>query len=153
MKKCTYSAAREEILANAISPVAAELRLLDAADLISMLRYEYHANLADLIESAAELYFHPGTITFGIGGDYRLEWDGYPAVTLDLEIKPQGLTIYARLTLEAETASIDINYIRFNTPSDDPDANTAFLAQSLKDAAFARKMPTLAAPAASHSIQ
>ena len=56
MKKCPYSTQREKIVADAISPVATELRLLDAADLISLLRFEYYANIADLVASAAEMF-------------------------------------------------------------------------------------------------
>lgn len=140
MKKCPYSAAREEILAKAISPVATELRLIDPGDLISLLRLEYHANISDLVASAAELYFHPGTINFGIGGDYRLDWDTHPSITLDLEIKPRGVTVHAQLTLEAEKASVEINYISFLEPSSDPDENTAFLEDSLREASF---VPTM----------
>ena len=58
MKTCPYSTQREKIVAKAISPVASELRLLDASDLISLLRFECYGNLADLVSSAAELYFH-----------------------------------------------------------------------------------------------
>lgn len=139
MKMCPYSVAREAILAEAISPVAAELRLLDAADLISLLRFERHGNLADLVSSAAELYFIPGTVNFGHGGDYRLDWDGQPSVTLDLEIKPRGVTVYAQLALHADRAGIAINHIAFQTPSDDPDSNTAFLARSLREASFIKE--------------
>ncbi|NTJ41336.1 hypothetical protein G6L28_01830 [Agrobacterium larrymoorei] len=136
MKKCSYSAEREEILARAISPVAAELRLIDAADLISLLKFEYYNSLSDLVDSAAELYFHPGTVYFGIGGDYTLDWDTYPSITLDLEIKPKGVTIYAQLMLGKDEAGININYINFQNPSNDPNENTAFLADSLRNAAF-----------------
>jgi hypothetical protein len=136
MKKCTYSATREAIVAKAIGPLASELRLIDPADLISLLRLEYHANISDLVSSAAELYFHPGTVCFGIGGDYRLDWDTYPSVTLDLEIKPRGVTIHAQLTLEAERACIEINYINFVSPSANPDENTQFLEESLLEATF-----------------
>ena len=60
MKKCPYSEQREKLVAEAISPVATELRLLDAADLIALLRFERFGNLSDLVASAAELYFLPG---------------------------------------------------------------------------------------------
>ena len=136
MKKCPYSAQREKILAEAISPVATELRLLDASDLISLLRFEYYGNLADLVASAAELFFHPGTVNFGLGGSYSLEWGGKPEVVLDLEIKPRGVTVYAQLTLAENHAGIEINHIAFQDPSGDPDENTAFLARSLADAKF-----------------
>ncbi|WP_284777144.1 hypothetical protein [Agrobacterium sp. lyk4-40-TYG-31] len=138
MKKCSYSAEREEILARAIGPVAAELRLIDAGDLISLLKFEYYSSLSDLVDSAAELYFHPGTVYFGIGGDYKLDWDTYPTITLDLEIKPKGVTIYAQLLLEKDRAGVNINYINFQNPSNDPNENTAFLADSLRHAAFQR---------------
>lgn len=140
MKTCAYSAAREQIIAEAISPVATELRLVDAADLISMLRFECHGSLADLVASASEMFFHPGTVNFGAGGDYVLEWNGYPEVTLDLEIKPKGLTVYARLLLKDKEAGIEINHIAFQNPSDDPNVNTDFLRRSLEEARYIKPM-------------
>jgi hypothetical protein len=136
MKKCAYSAEREKIVATAISPVASELRLLDAGDLISLLRLERYGSLSDLVSSAAELYFHPGTVSFGAGGDFKLEWNGLPEVVLDLEIKPRGVSVYARLTLADDRAGLEIDHISFQNPSENPDENTAFLARSLLDAKF-----------------
>lgn len=140
MKKCSYSADREQIIAEAISPIASELRLLDASDLISMLRFECYSSLADLVASASEMFFHPGTINFGAGGDFVLDWNRYPEVTLDLEIKPKGLTVYARLLLKDLEAGIEINHIAFQEPSDDPDINTAFLRKSLEEARYSRSV-------------
>ncbi len=74
MKKCQYSEEREKIIADAIRPVATELRLIDAADFIALLRFESYGSLADLVSSAAELYFQPGTVNFGIGGNYTVDW-------------------------------------------------------------------------------
>jgi hypothetical protein len=138
MKKCSFTNQRERIVAQAISPVASELRLLDAADLISLLRFELYGNLSDLVSSAAELYFHPGTVVFGAGGDYRLEWGGPPEVVLDLEIKPRGITIYSQLTLTEEHAAIDIKHIAFHDTSGDPDTNTRMLEDRLKEARFVK---------------
>ena len=138
MKKCDYSLEREKILAQAINPVATELRLLDAGDLISLLRLERYGSIADLVSSAAELYFHPGTVNFGSGGDYRLEWDGPPQIVLDLEIKPRGVSVYARLMLSDQMAGIEIDHITFQDPSQDPFENTAFLSRSLREARFVR---------------
>ncbi|PKA40859.1 hypothetical protein [Rhizobium sullae] len=136
MKKCPYSSQRERILAEAISPVATELRLLDASDLISLLRFEYYGSIADLVASAAELFFHPGTVNFGLGGSYTLEWGGKPEVVLDLEIKPRGVTVYAQLTMAEQHAGIEINHIAFQDPSADPDVNTAFLERSLRESRY-----------------
>ncbi|MCO5732990.1 hypothetical protein [Rhizobium sp. SSA_523] len=144
MKKCNHSLEREKILAKAISPLATELRLIDAVDLISLLRLECHSSIADLVSSAAELYFHPGTISFGSGGDYRLDWNTVPEVILDLEIKPRDIKIYARLTLTDTTAGVEIDHISFLFPSDDPAENTAFLSRSLHEARYIRRPTALA---------
>jgi len=144
MKKCDHSMEREKILAEAISPVATELRLLDAGDLISLLRMECYGNLADLVSSSAELYFHPGTINFGAGGEYTLEWNGTPQVVLDLEIKPKGVSVYARLTLADTQAGIEIDHIAFQEPQDNPEDNTLFLERSLREARFVKQSPLMA---------
>lgn len=136
MRLCPYTKQREEIVAHAIRSVASELRLIDAADLIALLRLECHSNLSDLVSSAAELFFQPGTVNFGVGGDYRLDWGTTPQVTLDLELKPDGMTVFARLTLLESHGEVEINHISFDNPSDDPDENTASLAASLQASAF-----------------
>ncbi|BCH53285.1 hypothetical protein GOZ89_08045 [Agrobacterium vitis] len=141
MKKCKYTTEREKIVAQAISPVASELRLLDAADLISLIRLEFFGNIADLVSSAAELYFHPGTVNFGAGGEYKLDWGETPEVVLDLEIKPRDITIYAQLTLSHDHAGLEINHISFKNPSADPHENTALLAQCMNEARFVPNLP------------
>ena len=126
------------------------MRLIDVADLISMLRFERHADLADLLASAAEMFFLPGTIKLGIGGDYNLDWGGPPQVVLDLEIRPRGVTIYARLTLEQDYAGVEINHIVFDEPHESPQDNAILLANSLRAAAFRpfRQAHQIARPAA-----
>ncbi|WP_323688565.1 hypothetical protein [Rhizobium sp. AN83] len=136
MKKSAYSEKREMIVAEAINPIATELRLLDPADLISLLRFECYGSIADLVSSVAELYYHPGTINFGAGGEYRLEWEGAPEIVLDLELKPHGATVYAQLILANEHAAVEINHVSFQNPSENPDENTEFLRQSLTAARF-----------------
>ena len=136
MKQNPFSAEQEKIIADAICTVASELRLIDVADLISLLRFERHGDLADLVASAAEMYFLPGTIKLGIGGDYYLDWGGQPRVVLDLEIRPRKVTIYARLVLEQDCGGIEINHIDFDEPLENPEDNTALLAESLRAAAF-----------------
>ncbi len=136
MKKCQYSEEREKIIADAIRPVATELRLIDAADFIALLRFESYGNLADLVSSAAELYFQPGTVNFGIGGNYTVDWGVEPEIVLDLELKPRGVTAYVQLVLGKDHAGLEITHIAFQKPSTDPDENTAFLAQSLAEAQF-----------------
>ncbi|HZG30648.1 hypothetical protein SAMN05421890_1963 [Ensifer adhaerens] len=136
MRKNPFSEQRERILAEAIRPVASELRLVDAADLISLLKFEHYGSLADLVASAAELYFHPGTVSLGVGGNYRLEWDSEPEIELDLEIKPQGVTIYAKLALSKNHAGVEISHIDFKNPAPNPEDNTIFLRQALANSRY-----------------
>ncbi len=140
MKPTYPSRDREKIVADAIWPVATELRMIDVADLISMLRFERHADLADIVASAAELFYLPDTVTLGIGGDYKLEWDSAAKVVLDLELRPCGVTIYVRLTLEHDKAGVEIDHIVFEEPDEDPVINTEFLEKALAAAAY-RPLP------------
>lgn len=147
MRKTTTFPEHEKIVAEALSPVATELRMIDAADLVSLLRYERWANISDLVSSAAELYFLPGTVNFGTSGEYRLDWDRKPEIVLDLEIKPEGVTIYAQLSLADVQAGLEINHIAFHRPSGDPASQTAFLAKTLSEARFSvRKDDSAPAP-------
>ncbi|MBB4953978.1 hypothetical protein H4S14_002038 [Agrobacterium vitis] len=141
MKKCKYTTDRERIVAEFLSPIASELRLLDATDLVSFLRFDFLGNIADLVSSAAELYFHPGTVSFGAGGDYKCDWGELPEVSLDLEIKPRDITIYVKLVLSHDKAGVEINHISFQNPAAEPNENTAFLAKRLNEARFVPNLP------------
>jgi hypothetical protein len=146
MKANPYAKDREKIVGDAIWPIASELRMMDVADLIAMLRFERYGDLSDVVSSAAEMFFLPGTIKLGIGGDYTLDWSGDARVVLDLEIRPGGVTIYARLSLESERAGVEIDHIVFDTPSDDPAANTQLLENALRTAAYRPIRAALAMP-------
>ena len=93
------------------------------------------------ISSLRRRSFHPGTVNFGLGGNYTLEWGGKPEVVLDLEIKPRGITVYAQLTLAEDHAGIEISHIAFQDPSADPDENTIFLKKSLREARYSVNQP------------
>lgn len=143
MKQNPFSAEQERIIADAIWTVASELRLIDVADLIAMLRFERYSDLADLVASAAEMYFLPGTIKLGIGGDFCLDWGGPPRVALDLEIRPKNVTIYARLMLEQDCGGIEVNHIAFDETLESQNDATAMLEESLRAAAFRPFIPAM----------
>ena len=138
MNRQPHSAAREEIVANAIRDVVSELRMIEVADYIAFIRLESMASIADIVESAAELYFMPGTLRFGLGGEARVSWGENPSILLDLELRPAGASVYFTLTLDAAHAGVEVNYISFERPSDDPDENTRFLEESLGGAKLRR---------------
>lgn len=131
MIKQPYTEAREIILADAIREVVSELRMIDVADYIAFIRMERFSSIADLVDSAAELYFMPGTLRLGHGGEAHSAWELPPSIALDLELHPRGSKIYFTLTLAAETATVELNYISFENPSDDADLNTMRLKTSL----------------------
>lgn len=136
MKKTPHTHEHEKIVAQALAPVARELRLIDIADLIAMLKYERHASLSELVTSAAELYFLPDTVKLGTGGDYVVDWDYNPKIVLDLEICPNEVTVYVRLTLEKDFCGIEISHIEFKNNFMNEAESARFLRQTLENAAF-----------------
>lgn len=150
-----YTLDREKALADGLREVAAELRLIEATDLVAFLRTEQFGNIANLVNSSTELYFRPGTLAFGSSGDVQLKWGEAPMVALDMEFRNLGVAVYFRLLLEALQAGIDITYISFADGSADPDANTARLVAAIADARLApipaHRMPVEAAVPSSHA--
>ncbi len=130
----TYTLEREMALADGLRDVAAELRLIDAADLVAFIRTEQFANIANLVNSSTELYYRPGTLRFGRSGDIDLEWGGVPTVSLDMEFHNMQVSVYFRLLLEALQAGIEIDYIDFAAASPDPDQNTRALIAAIAGA-------------------
>ena len=129
-----YTETREKIVADCVQEVAAELRLVDLADYVAFIRLERFANIADLVASAAELYFMPGTLAFGHGAESRVDWDSEPVVSLDMRLTVDGATVYFRLGLRAAHAEVDVTYVSFDAPSPDPAENTRFLERALERA-------------------
>ena len=62
---------RVALLAHAVGaafePVADELRLVDAGDFIAYIHDGKFANIQHIVNSSVELFFKPGTVTFGGG--------------------------------------------------------------------------------------
>jgi hypothetical protein len=134
MDRQPHSETREVIVAKAIESVVSELRMVDVADYVAYIKLERFANISDLVASAAELYFMPGTLRLGHGGEAQVCWATPPRIVLDLELRPRGATIYFTLALSDQHAEVDVNYVAFDEPDGDPDANTDFLAAAIADA-------------------
>jgi len=134
------SEAREIVVANAIRELVSELRMVELADYVAFIRMERFANLADIVESAAELYFMPGTVRMGNGAEAHLGWSEPPNIVLDLELRPAGANVYFTLRLGDKEASVDVNYVSFDAPLETPEGNTALLEASLSDARIRKTM-------------
>ena len=127
-----HSTAREKIVAGAMQEVANELRLIELADFVAFIRLDSLASISDIVESAAELYFMPGTLRLGHGCEAHVSWTDNPRIVLDLELRPRGATVYFSLSLSAHDAGVEVGYVSFDKPSDCPEANTRFLAETLE---------------------
>ena len=132
---------REKVLADGMKEVAAELRLIDAADLVAFIRTERYGNIRTLVNAATELYFKPGIISFGLAGHVDLRWDGNPSISLDMKFRHQRIEVFFRLLLESAQAGVEIHYICFAGALVDAEDNTAKLATAIADA----RIPLLSA--------
>lgn len=141
MNRQPHTLSREVIVARAIEQVVAELRLIDVADYIAFIRLEHFACLSDLVDSASELFFVPGTLRLGNGGEAHVDWSGSPRIVLDLELRPRGVTVYFQLSLTENEASVILNYISFEKPDEDPGRNTELLETVLEGARIRRPEP------------
>ena len=142
MKRTQYSVARVEIISVHLQEVIHDLRLVDVADYIAFIRCELFGNIADIVNSATELTFYPNTLTFGLGGEYILDWNSAPKVMLDLEFSNMGVNAYFRLTLSSDSSEIDLHHVRFSETGKSPADNTALLAAAFDNA----RLPQLTAP-------
>jgi hypothetical protein len=141
MNRQPHTASREAIVAEAIKDVVGELRLVDAADYIAFIRLEHFATVSDIVDSAAELFFMPGTLRLGHGGEAHVGWADPPRIVLDLELRPAGATVYFALSLEDEAASVEVNYVAFDKPDPDPQRNTDFLIDAIDGARIRKAEP------------
>jgi hypothetical protein len=129
------------MVANAIREVVSELRMVDIADYIAFIRLERFANISDIVDSASELFFMPGTVRLGHGGEAQIAWTGDPKIILDLELRPRGATVYFSLAMTALTAAVEVNYVAFDEPSADPAENTRFLQAAIDEARIRKAAP------------
>jgi hypothetical protein len=141
MNRQAHSTPREKLIASAIKEVVSELRMVDVCDYVAFIRMERFANISDLVDSAAERFFIPGTLKLGHGGEAHLGWTGEPRIVLDLELRPRGATVYFTLAMMADSAAIDVNYVAFEDSSATPAENTALLETALEGARIRKSEP------------
>lgn len=129
-----FSREREKAIADGLIDVASELRMIDPADFIAFIRTEQFGNIRNLVNSSTEMFFKPGTITFGLSGEVDLPWGYAPSISLDMEFHHLNVSAYFRLVLQSLYAGVEISYVSFEGGSDDPDRNTQRLIEAIEDA-------------------
>lgn len=105
---------RERIIADALVDVASELRLTDAAELVTLIRNDHAANIADLVNSSTELFFKSGTLRYALFASVKAPWDGPPVIALDMEFRHAMVSAFFRLTIGQRLASVEIMDILFD---------------------------------------
>lgn len=125
---------REKALAEGIKEIAAELRLIDVADFIAYIRTEQFANIEDLVNSSAELFFKDGTLSFGWSANLDVKWGCPPTILLDMEFRHMAVSVFFNLMLRSMNGGVDIQHISFENASGDPDEDTKRLVEAIADA-------------------
>lgn len=139
MKNSHFSSEREAIVFQNVREMAKDLRYVDVADYVAFVRCERLGNIADIVNSAAELFFYPDTMRFGHGGEVELGWNTPPKVTLDLEFSNLGVNVFFQLMLSDETMRVDLRHLSFAEPSPNAIENTQLLAAAFANARIPRR--------------
>lgn len=129
-----HCAESEKALASAARELAAELRLTDIVDLITFIRTDNHPNLSDLVNSSAELYFKPDTLSYGWAAEVDMRWTGAPTVKLYLEFRHKEVTAFFDLILEPRRAGVELRGVTFEPSAHSSPDNTRRLIAAIADA-------------------
>jgi hypothetical protein len=125
---------REQIIADALVDFASELRLTDAGELMSMIKNDHAANLADLVNSSTELFFKSGTLRYALSASFKAPWDATPAVEIDMEFRHAAVCAFFRLTIGQRRAGVEILDILFEERGLDDFAKAERLTDALETA-------------------
>ena len=125
---------RNAMLAEALSHTVAELRLIEPSDMIAYIRADQWPNIADLVQSSAELSFREGALSFACSASFQVGWSVPTSISLDMEFQAGPISAFFTLVLGDDESLVDIKHLWFSvTPSDDREA-THVLSQALAEA-------------------
>ncbi len=125
---------RAAILADALGETVAELRLIDPGDIIAYIRAGQWANIADLVESSAELAFREGAMTFACAADFMLDWGSTPSIALEMEFQGHAISAFFTLFLDRGNGMVALRHVWFPIEPEDAQTGTAALAEAVADA-------------------
>jgi hypothetical protein len=129
-----YVELQANALGPAFEPVATELRLVDVADFIAYIRDQKFANIQDIVNSSVELFFKPGTLSFGWDAEFELDWNKLPVITLDMEFRHRSVWLVFKLSLCALQTNVTVKYLSLGKTSGDPRQDMASLIETIADA-------------------
>lgn len=125
---------RTAILAEALGETVAELRLIDPGDIIAYIRAGQWANIADLVDSSAELSFREGAMTFACAADFVLDWASTPSIALEMEFQGHAISAFFTLFLDRGNGMVALRRIWFPIEPESATDGTEALAKAVADA-------------------
>jgi hypothetical protein len=125
---------RARALNEAIAPVGDEMRLVEVADLVTFIHSQQLANIQDIVNSSVELFFKPGTLSFGWTADLELDWDRAPTVILGMEFRYEDIWIVFKMILSGSETRVAIELLSFENSTGDPEQDTQRLIEVIADA-------------------
>jgi len=129
-----HDSKRTELLADALRDTVAELRLIEAGDMIAYMRTGLWANIADLVQSSSELSFSEGTLAFACSGEFTVGYGEPASVSLDMEFQHESVTAFFTLTLAPHETRIEIRKVWFATLPVDDEAGTRLFSHAVASA-------------------
>jgi hypothetical protein len=121
-------------LGTAFERVGAELRLVDVADFVAYIHAEKFANIQDIVNSSVELFFKPGTLSFGWNAEFELDWNSLPVITLGMEFRHRSVWLVFKLILRALQTNVTVEHLSLGRTSGDPRQDMAALIAAIADA-------------------
>lgn len=109
-------AACEAILAHAVVDVLTDLRQIDYDRIADLILRQSHSNIADLVTSAAELFFRADALSYAWSSGLVLLWEEQPQLFLDLEFRFEGLFCIFRAQLSTTAAAVALKSVVFDGP-------------------------------------
>lgn len=122
---------RAGLLAEVLHGTVEELRLIDPGDIIGYIRAGQWANIADLVQSSAELSFRDDTLLFGCSADFTLDWSSAPDIALDMEFRGDGVSAFFTLLLGQTDATVALHHVWFALEPPTAAAGTAVFSAAL----------------------
>jgi len=132
----SHAERRARALSEALAAVGAELRLVDVADYIAYIRNDTMASLQDIVSSSLELYFKPGTVSFGWAADFELDWGKPPTIALGMEFRHRDVWMIFTLILRADETSVRIDHLVVSESNATKERETSRLIEAIADARF-----------------
>lgn len=112
---------RKQAIVDALTGFTEEMKLIDVVDLVAYVRMERHGNIAELVSSAAELFFRKGTLKYAMSAAIDLDWGQPPEISLNLEFFNSGVWVYFTLVLAEPENRVNVDYIEITQGQDKSD--------------------------------